>query len=115
MRRYAPIAKSRGTVWPTEVRAHVHTHQSKCVGPLAGMPGACDSGDELDHVRASGGIGMKSKSIATNGARLCNWHHRLKTEAGKTWRPRLIDVIHSLIRDCAQCQEEWAREWAVAA
>lgn len=106
---------SRGTVWPPEVRAHVYTHQHACIGPLAAMPGRCDTGDELDHIRASGAVGMKSKSIATNGARLCHWHHAMKTDAGKTWRPRLLDVVRSLFRDCAACSEEWAREWEAAA
>lgn len=106
---------SRGTVWPTEVRAHVHTHQPLCVGPLAGMYGPCEGSIELDHIRASGGIGLKSKSIATNAASMCSAHHSMKTNEGKRWRPRLIDVVRALFGDCAQCQEEWAREWAVAA
>ena len=113
--RRSPLKPSRGTVWPPAVREHVIDHQLGCIGPLAGMPGACGFGIEMDHVRASHATGMKSKSIATNAARLCNWHHWLKTHHGKTWRPRLLDVIRSLIRDCAACQEEWAREWAVAA
>jgi len=106
MRRYSPIPKSRGTVWPPEVRAHVREHQSGCIGPLAGMLGHCDQGIELDHIRASHGTGMKSDSIATNAAQLCGWHHRMKTDGGKTWRPRLIDVVRSLTRGCDECEAE---------
>ena len=106
LRRYAPIAPSRGTVWPLDVREHVAAHQPWCIGPMAGMPGDCAGSSELDHVRASGGIGLKSASIATNAAQLCSVHHRLKTEAGRTWRPRLLTVIARLAAECAACQRE---------
>jgi hypothetical protein len=106
LRRYAPIAPSRGTVWPSEVREHIAEHQPPCIGPLAGMPGDCSGSSEDDHVRAGHGTGLKSKSIATNGARLCGWHHRLKTEHGTIWRPRLISIIRALYRDCERCRAE---------
>lgn len=106
LRRYTPMKPSRGTVWPPDVKAHVRIHQSDCIGPLAGMPGECGGQSEDDHIRASGGIGMKSLSIATNDARLCSWHHRLKTNHGKTWRPRLIDINRALSRNCADCEKE---------
>ena len=106
MRRYAPMKVSLGTRWPTEVRAHVYGHQPRCVGPEAGMPGPCEGGDELDHVRASGGVGMKSLSIAVNGARLCGAHHRLKTREGRTWRPRLLSVIADRHGRCSDCRRE---------
>lgn len=110
LRRYAPMKASAGTRWPTEVREHVAEHQRQCLGPLAGMPGDCAGVPELDHVRA-GGTGMKSKSIATNGASLCSWHHRLKTNQGKTYRPRLLSVIARLHGECAACQRESIVEW----
>jgi len=106
LRRYTPLAPSRGTTWPLEVRAHVAEHQPLCLGPHAGMPGDCAGRTELDHVRASHGINMKSKSIATNAAQLCSWHHRLKTEHAKTWRPRLLTVIRTLYGDCERCRAE---------
>ncbi len=106
IRRYAPMKQSRGTVWPTEVRAHVATHQPLCIGPLAGMLGDCAGTSELDHVRAAHGTSMKSDSIATNAARLCGVHHRVKTNAGKTWRPRLITVVRALFRGCERCEAE---------
>jgi hypothetical protein len=106
LRRYAPMRKSIGTRWPPEVRAHVSAHQTTCLGTIAGMPGRCEGGLELDHIRASGGIGMKSDSIATNAARLCGAHHRLKTREGRTWRPHLLDALAILIRGCAECEAE---------
>jgi hypothetical protein len=71
------------------------------------MPGLCLGAVELDHVRASHGMGMKSESIATNAAQLCGWHHDLKTRDGRTWRTALLTVIAALVRDCAACQAEF--------
>ena len=108
LRRYASMKPSTGTRWPPDVKEHVRTHQPGCIGPLAGMPGTCVGAIEDDHIRASHGIGLKSDSIATNDARLCGWHHRLKTERGKTWRPRLITVVRALYRtdNCERCEQE---------
>jgi hypothetical protein len=60
-----------------------------CIGPAVGMTGPCSGGIELDHIRA-GGTGMKSPSTLANAAPLCGFHHREKTENGRTWRPKLI-------------------------
>jgi len=48
---------------------------------------------DVDHVRASGGLGMKSPTHRSNMVVLCRWHHRLKTDWGKTWRPLLIAYL----------------------
>ena len=53
-----------------------------CAGPL-----------DPDHVRASGGLGMKSPTHRTNLVILCRHHHELKTDWGKTWRPLLLDYL----------------------
>lgn len=53
----------------------------------------CEGGIEVDHVRASGGLGLKSETTRRNMLCLCTWHHRLKTEYGKVWRPLLIDYL----------------------
>lgn len=53
-----------------------------CSGPL-----------EVDHVRASGGLGIKSPTHRSNMVLLCHWHHRLKTEYGKVWRPLLLAYL----------------------
>lgn len=104
--RRTPLKRSAGTRWPRTVRDHVAVHQARCIGNLAGMPGACAGMPELDHVRASHGLGMKSESIATNAARLCNFHHAQKTLDGRTWRPRLLTVVARLAAGCASCQRE---------
>jgi hypothetical protein len=93
LRRYAPIKPSRGTTWPIDVRRAIEARDPWCVGPLVGMPGECAGPPELDHVRASHAIGMKSRSTVDNGVRLCGFHHRIKTNAGRTWRPALLDYL----------------------
>lgn len=95
IRRYSAIKPSRGTVIPTSVRAQVVARDVACVGPRVGMPEPCYGQRELDHVRASHGIGMKSESTADNLVSLCSAHHRMKTEHGRTWRPVLIAYLES--------------------
>ena len=92
MRRYAPIAKSRGTVIPSKVRAEVYARDGGCVGPKVGMEGPCFGQRELDHV-LSGGIGKKSPSIPKGLVQLCSTHHREKTEHGRKCRPILLAYI----------------------
>jgi hypothetical protein len=107
LRRNTPMRRSRGTEWPTEVREHVREHQGwGCIGPRAGMPGECIGPEiQLDHVRA-GGMGMKSRSVAVNGARLCaRVHHPMKTEHAE-WRGPLLALIARLHGECARCQRE---------
>ncbi len=53
---------------------------------------------ELDHVRASGGLGLRSPSTPDNLVLLCPWAHRLKTLDGRRWRPILLAWI--------ECTEE---------
>ena len=95
MRRYTPIKASRGTTWPLAVQVQIRHRDGVCVGPRIGMPGECFGFLEIDHVRASGGMGMKSRSTVDNGTLLCSTHHRIKTEHGREWRPRLIEWIES--------------------
>jgi hypothetical protein len=93
LRRYAPIAASVGTGWPTPVRMAAYARDQGCLGPRVGMPGPCAGQVELDHIRASGAVGKKSRSTLDNAASLCGTHHRLKTNAGRTWRTPLIDWV----------------------
>jgi 5-methylcytosine-specific restriction endonuclease McrA len=93
MRRYSTIKPSRGTVIPSTVRAEVKARDNGCVGPRVGMPEPCFGGLELDHVRASHGIGMKSETSVGNLATLCASHHRIKTNEGRTWRPILVEYL----------------------
>lgn len=93
IRRYSPIKPSRGTELTPKLRAAVLSRDLGCVGPLVGMPGDCFSPWEVDHVRASHAMGMKSPSDLGNLVVLCGHHHRLKTEHGREWRPVLLDYI----------------------
>lgn len=100
IRRYAPMSKSAGTRWPSDVLERLRERDRLCVGFVIGMPGDCYGTLEPDHVRASGAIGMKSRSTVDNGAMLCSVHHREKTENGRTWRPRILDYIAGKPIDC---------------
>lgn len=106
IRRYAPIAPSRGTEWPTEVRRAIRARDGGyCVGERAGFPpdvlAKCIRVPvELDHVRASGALGMKSRSTVDNGVELDPFCHRWKTQHGKTARPLLIAYIEGKEPGC---------------
>jgi 5-methylcytosine-specific restriction endonuclease McrA len=92
MRRYAPIKPSRGTVIPADLRLLVLTRDNGCVG-FGRFPVACSGPLELDHVRASHGIGMKSESTVENLVALCGNCHRYKTAYGREARPILLDYL----------------------
>lgn len=95
MRRYTALRPSAGTRIPDAVRRAVKERDKGCVGPQVGMPGNCDLGAQLDHVRASGAMGKKSESTEDNLVTLCNGHHLAKTEAGRVWRPKLLAYLSS--------------------
>jgi 5-methylcytosine-specific restriction endonuclease McrA len=63
-----------------------------------GWPGEHTSALELDHVRASGGMGMKSRSTADNLVSLCGDCHRMKTLNGRVARPALLAYIEGVTR-----------------
>ena len=99
LRRYAPIAPSRGTVIPHGLRIDVLTRDAKATGGCVGygrFPTTCGGPLELDHVRASGGMGMKSRTEADNLVSLCGNCHRWKTENGRTARPILLAYLEGL-------------------
>lgn len=93
LRRYTPLKASSGTRIPDAVRRLVILRDGGCVGPRVGLPGSCVHGIELDHVRASGGMGMKSESTAANLVSLCASHHRYKTSFGREARPLLVAYL----------------------
>lgn len=95
LRRYAPMKPSRGTVIAKKVRDAVMRRDGYCVGMRVDMPDPCIGQLELDHVRASGGMGMKSESTERNLVLICAWHHRVKTLNGRKWRPVLLAYIES--------------------
>lgn len=94
LRRYAPIKPSRGTVIPAGLRLVVLGRDGGCAGPRARFPISEHYGAlELDHVRASHGIGMKSETTAENLVSLCGSCHRWKTEHGREARPLLLAYL----------------------
>ena len=83
-------ARDRGCVAHQAARIGGFTgteHVSPCEGPL-----------DVDHVRASGGLGMKSETHRRNMVVLCRHHHRAKTEYGKVWRPLLLAYLERVER-----------------
>lgn len=92
LRRYAPLKASRGTVIPTGVRIEVLTRDQGCVG-FGRFPGPCSGPLELDHVRASHGMGLKSETTVENMVALCGACHRYKTVHGREARPVLLDYL----------------------
>jgi hypothetical protein len=98
LRRYGPMKASRGTVIPTDLRLVVLLRDQGCAG-FGRLPGECMGGLELDHVRASHGIGMKSETEARNLVSLCGAHHRYKTANGRVARPLLLAYLEEAQRD----------------
>jgi 5-methylcytosine-specific restriction endonuclease McrA len=99
LRRYAPMKQSRGTVIPPQMKVDVFTRDGGCVGFLLSFPGECAGGLEPDHVRASHGIGMKSRTEPDNLVSLCGSHHRWKTDNGRKARPLLLAYLATLEGD----------------
>jgi hypothetical protein len=99
LRRYAPLKPSRGTQWPRDVREQIVARDSgHCVCARAGFPldviARCPVYPvELDHVRASGALGRKSRSTVDNGVCLSNSCHQWKGLNGRTARPLLLAYL----------------------
>lgn len=87
---------SRGTTIPADIRLTVHLRDNGCVGQRLGWAGPHTSRLELDHVRASGGMGMKSPTTPGNLVALCAECHRAKTENGRALRPELIRYLEAV-------------------
>jgi 5-methylcytosine-specific restriction endonuclease McrA len=98
IKRKAPKVK-RDTDAERAEKNYVRARDNGCVAPRAYDDGPrptrldCDGPLDVDHVRASGGLGMKSPTHRTNMVVLCRHHHRAKTEYGKVWRPLLIAYL----------------------
>jgi 5-methylcytosine-specific restriction endonuclease McrA len=92
--RKAPKVK-RDTDQERAEKNYVRARDGRCVAAvISNLPSLiCDGPLDIDHVRASGGLGMKSPTHRTNMVVLCRHHHRLKTDWGKTWRPLLIAYL----------------------
>ena len=78
---------------PGPMRVRVYTRDQGCVG-FRLIPGVeCALGLTLDHVRASGGLSMKSVTCDCNLVSLCVAHHEYKTLNGRAVRPLLLDYL----------------------
>jgi hypothetical protein len=83
-----------------ELRYAVMKRDHICVGAKIGMGEACGSqfgsGSnivwELDHVD-NAGLGRRGPSTMDNLVLICGYHHRVKTESSKTWRPKLREYL----------------------
>jgi len=103
LRRYPPRhrrgdSRSPDPV-PPSVRAQVRARDRDCVFTRLGIPHDCFGQLELDHVRASGGLGLRSRSTADNLVVLCPSAHRIKTLEGRRWRPVLLAWIERAARE----------------
>ena len=78
---------------PPGVRAQVRARDRGCVFARLGIRHDCFGQLELDHVRASGGLGLRSRSTSDNLVLLCPSAHRMKTLDGRRWRPVLVAWI----------------------
>lgn len=94
------MKQSRGTVIPPAVRERVlFRDRYQCVGLHLGWESHKTSvGLELDHVRASHGMGMKSATEETNLVVLCNDCHLWKTTHGREARPLLLAYLDDRYR-----------------
>jgi 5-methylcytosine-specific restriction endonuclease McrA len=97
-RRPRGDARTHGPV-PPAVRAQVKERDRVCVFSRLGIPHDCFGPLELDHVRASGGLGLRSRSTPDNLVLLCPAAHRLKTLEGRRWRPVLLAWIERAERE----------------
>lgn len=78
---------------PDKMRHYVKHRDAGCIAYLFMGRMDCGGPYDEDHVRASGGLGLKSVTCPCNLVVLCRRHHREKTENGKTWRPRLLAYL----------------------
>lgn len=92
MRRYGGLRQSFGTSIPPRLRIRVYERDRGCVG-FGRLPGDCAGALELDHVRASHAMGMKSETVESNLVSLCGAHHLYKTEHGREARPILLAYL----------------------
>ena len=103
LRRYPPQNRRRArlTLDPVHpsVRAYVRARDRGCAFARLGIPHDCVGRLELDHVRASGALGLRSPSTPDNLVLLCPVAHRAKTLNGRRWRPVLLAWIEQAERD----------------
>jgi len=103
LRRYRGSGRSRRRgephPVPAAVRAAVRARDRGCVFGRLRIVHDCFGRLELDHVRASGGLGIRSRNTPDNLVLLCPAAHLEKTLRGRRWRPVLLDWIERAQRD----------------
>lgn len=87
-------------------RAHILERDGGCLGYRIGMPGRCQGPIQIDHIE-NGGLQLKGPATPLNGASLCVFHHRLKTERANTYRPVLLDMVAQLEALAAEGRYLW--------
>jgi hypothetical protein len=98
-RRWGRPARSWGDPIPADVRAYVRERDGSCVFTQLAIPHECFGQLELDHVRSSGGLGLRSPSTADNLVVLCPTAHFAKTLNGRRCRPVLLEWIERAERE----------------
>jgi 5-methylcytosine-specific restriction endonuclease McrA len=101
LRRYTRLMPRRRYVAPVKrdpippaVRAYVKARDGGCVlQKIAPGSHQCWGAIEIDHVRASGGLGLKSRSTPDNLVCLCSAAHQAKTLHGRLIRPLLLEYL----------------------
>lgn len=95
--------QKRDTAEEAAEKAYVRQRDGGCVGPevswryVLEIPvHSCSGPLEVDHVRASGALSKKSVTHRKNMVLLCAWHHKLKTEYGRVWRPILLRYLEEV-------------------
>jgi hypothetical protein len=81
------------------VRVLVRERDRGCVFTRLGIAHDCFGRPEIDHVRASGGLGLRSPSTPDNLVLLCPSAHFEKTLHGRLWRPVLLAWIERVERE----------------
>jgi 5-methylcytosine-specific restriction endonuclease McrA len=103
LRRYSVHRRrsrgSRPNPIPAAVRDHVRARDRGCVFERLGVAHDCFGRLEVDHVRASGGLGIRSRSTPDNLVLLCPAAHLEKTLHGRRWRPVLLAWIDRAERE----------------
>ena len=84
---------------PSIVREHVRARDRGCVFGRLGIAHDCFGGLEIDHVRASGGLGIRSRGTPDNLVLLCPTAHLEKTLHRRRWRPVLLAWIDRAERE----------------
>jgi hypothetical protein len=101
----APPAKKKPTVKRDTAaeaaeKAYVRRRDQRCAARGFANPlSMCQGPLEVDHVRASGALSKKSVTHRSNMVLLCRWHHKLKTEYGRVWRPLLLAYLERVERE----------------